>query len=359
MASVRPPQPPREQTCPVCGSKLALGTLYCESCGTDLSRSGALFSTDVKPITSYRRRRRAVPRPLRYALLGVAVIVVLMALGSVPAVSARVPVLGALGQTVQRSVDWGRALLGGAPAVEAQAEALSLLVVRSDPGGAQVYLDDQYLGTTPMSADVPPGTHEVRISGTGYPPITKTIELREGPLVVSVTLGLMEEPGAPAQSFYPTDRPAPPVQTARPPLPAPPQSQTRTPLAVGARAPGFALKDRLGVIFKLESFRGRTVAMLFVWTLDDAAEQAIRELDARVRRASPHAAGVVIVMRPDRAGVRNLLATSNVHLPVLFGTTEVGRSYQVPTGVNVLYLVSERGVIERRQIGTIKPPALR
>ncbi len=48
-------------------------------------------------------------------------------------------------------------------------EQKAALFVRSDPSGARVYLNMQYLGTTPLkSRSLPAGTHRLRISKQGY-----------------------------------------------------------------------------------------------------------------------------------------------------------------------------------------------
>lgn len=355
MRDLRSPAPRHEQTCPVCGAQLAAGALYCEACGTDLSRSGALFSTNVKPV-SLRRSRKVSPRLGQVAKIAagaVAGVAVLTALGSVPAVSARVPVLGTLGYTVQR-------LLGTAPRSNApdpgQIEEGSLMVVRSSPPGARVYLDDQYVGTTPMSREnVSLGTHQVRISRDGYLPVSRTIEVGEGPLALEVSLRWTIDTDA--ETSYPSTRtPAPPQGTVRPlPTVRPPLGERRPPLAAGTAAPAFVLKDRFGVLHKLESFRGHKTGVLFVWALDDDARRAIVELDMRVQRSKGTLAGAVVIMQTDRGAVRTFVAGLQARVPILIGTQRVAQQYQVTTGVDTLYVISERGVVLRSQTGVIRP----
>jgi len=357
MRDLRSPAPKRDQTCPVCGSQLAAGALYCEACGTDLSRSGALFSSGIKPVSSLRRSRKVGPQAARAIKVAAGVaagVALLVALGSVPAVGARVPVLGTLGHTVQR-------LFGVAPGATApgagQMEEGSLLVVRSNPPGAQVYLDDLYVGTTPMSREgVLPGTHRVRINREGYQPVARTVEVGDGPIALDVTLRWTIDMGDAETTDPSTQTPAPRPQTVRPPAPTVrPPVERRTPLAAGTAAPAFVLKDRFGVLHKLDSFRGRKTAVLFVWVLDDDARRAAMELDARVQRSKGTFNGVIVMMQTDRAAVRNFVAGLQVRVPILFGTQRVAQQYQVTTGVDTLYLVSERGVILRSQTGRIRP----
>lgn len=345
---LRAPGPTKEQNCPICGSHLVAGALYCEACGTDLSRSGALFSTGVRPVSLPRHRKSL--RLLKPVVAVAAALIVLAGLGAVPAVSARVPVLGTL---YAHTVGWGLGRLGnesGAPSPAAQGDT-TFLLVRSTPTGAQVHVNDQQVGTTPLTIDLRPGTYRVRISREGYPSVSKTIEVRDIPVTMDVSLltGALETPEALA--------PQAPTPAPRSPLPAPPRPTVpRPPLAAGTKAPALVLKDRFGIIHRLEP--GHKTAVLFIWTLDDDAQQAIRELDGRVRKSGGKAAGFVVLMQADRVSVRSFIATWGLKVPLLFGTTQVADQYHVARGVDTLYLVSERGTIERVQKGTIRPSTI-
>jgi hypothetical protein len=94
-----------------------------------------------------------------------------------------------------------------------------------------------------------------------------------------------------------------------------------------------------------------------VWNLDEDTQQSIRELDARVRRAPTRFNGIVVMMTPDRARLRSFLLGTQMKIPFLIGGPEVVRPYQLTADVNVLYLVSERGTIERAQSGSVWPAA--
>jgi len=346
---VHPPGPAKEQNCPICGSRLAAGALYCEACGTDLSRSGALFSTGVRPVSLPRHRRSF--RQLKPVAAVAAAVIALAGLGGVPAVSARVPLLGTL---YDHTVGWGMDRLGNAPHVTAPAAAqgeTTFLLVRSTPTGASVLVNEQQVGTTPLTIDLQPGTYRVRVTREGYPSVSRTIEVRDVPVTMDVSLltGELETPNAPA--------PPTPAPAFRPTLPAPPRpTAVRPPLATGTKAPALVLKDRFGVIHRLEA--GRKTAILFVWTLDDEARQAIRELDGRVRKSGGRVDGFVVLMQADRVSVRSFIATWGLKVPLLFGTTQAASQYRVTPGVNMLYLVSERGTIERVQKRTIDPAAV-
>ncbi len=50
----------------------------------------------------------------------------------------------------------------------------------SDPAEAQLYVDDEYLGTTPMDLEVLPGDRAIRIERDTFAPYTETIRLADG-----------------------------------------------------------------------------------------------------------------------------------------------------------------------------------
>jgi hypothetical protein len=338
---LRPATPIREQDCPFCGHKLPANALYCEACGTDLARATAAFSTGIKPMKKLPRTHKVLKQVKPVAAVA-GVIALVVGLGSVPAVSARVPMLGAL---YTQTVGWGKGLFGrtAAPATIA---ATSLVFVRSYPTGAQVQVNDQNAGTTPLSIELQPGSYRLTIWREGYPAATRTIEVQDIPVTVEVSL-LGTEVQTPQEA---------PVQQA-PPRATPRPVKPRPLLAVGAHAPPLALKDRLGVLYSMESSGSHKTALLFVWTLDEDTQQAVRELDARVRRAPSRFKGIVVMMTPERARVRSFLLAGQMKVPLLFGTPEVARLYQLTPNVNTLYIVSERGTIERVQSGSVWPAA--
>lgn len=60
------------------------------------------------------------------------------------------------------------------------APAGPVLVVDSDVAGASVFVDRQYLGTTPLrSSDVAPGSHQLNASASGEDGLAQTIEIGE------------------------------------------------------------------------------------------------------------------------------------------------------------------------------------
>ena len=148
---------------------------------------------------------------------------------------------------------------------------------------------------------------------------THTVIETDGPvsLVVSLLTGKAEspsasrapqasEPQAPApQTPQPSQAPQPKPTVPSRPRPTP----ARPPLAAGTKAPTVTLKDRLGVIHRLEIGRGHKTVVLFVWTLNDETRQLIRDLDGRVRKSGGRVAALVILMRPDRVAMRTLSTT--------------------------------------------------
>lgn len=337
---LRPAGPVREQDCPFCGNKLPANALYCEACGTDLARAAATFSTGIKPMKKLPRTHK-LARQAKPVAAVVGALALVVAIGSVPAVSARVPMLGAL---YTQTVSWGKGLLGRRPAQSVAAAGI-LVFVRSVPTDAQVQVNDQPAGTTPLSIELQPGSYRLTISRDGYPSATRTIVVEDIPVTVEVSLLGEEAPSPPAQAQQ-AARPAPPRPVKPRPL-----------LAVGTAAPPLSLKDRLGVLHYPALSGPRKTALLFVWSLDEDTQQAIRELDARVRRAPTRFNGIVVIMTPDRARIRSFLLGTQMKIPFLIGGPELVRPYQLTPNVNALYLVSERGTIERVQSGTIWPAA--
>ncbi len=337
---LRPATPIREQDCPLCGNKLPANALYCEACGTDLARAAATFSTGVKPMKKLPRPHKLAKQAKPVAAVAVALALV-AGLGSVPAVSARVPMLGAL---YTSTVSWGRGLLGRTPAHSVAAAGM-LVFVRSYPTAALVQVNDQPAGTTPLSIELQPGSYRLTISRDGYPSATRTIVVEDIPVTVEVFL-------------LGAEAPSPQVQVQQAARPAPPRPVGPLPLlTVGTAAPALSLKDRLGVIHSPALSGPRKTALLFVWSLDEDTQQAIRELDARVRRAPTRFNGIVVMMTPERARIRSFLLGTQMKLPFLIGGPELVRPYQLTLDLNVLYIVSERGTIERSQSGSIWPAA--
>lgn len=73
-----------------------------------------------------------------------------------------------------------------APAPEpAPAEApieLGTLRIETDVPGAQVFIDRQFVGTTPLTANnVKPGTHQLNLTAAGFDGIAQTIDVEPGP----------------------------------------------------------------------------------------------------------------------------------------------------------------------------------
>jgi len=216
------------------------------------------------------------------------------------------------------------------------------LTILSDPAGAEAVLDAAAAGITPVTLkNVVPGQHQVSLQRNGYQQISRTFNVAAGE---SVTVSLILNPTA-----KPTVRAA--VHPARPRASAAPPIRRRKPLEVGARAPHFALKDRVGIIYRLNDLRGQRVAILFVWRLDAQARGAIKNLDMRARRGTAPYTPVIIAVIPDRVAIRHLITVDQIRIPILLGNDHVAESYGVTQGVHVLYVLSEQGIVVRRQTG--------
>lgn len=407
--------PARVQTCPICGNYLPAGALRCEMCGTDVSTASVLLTSTVKPLAKTSSRWRVARRILTVLGALLAVLIVVTWLGRVPVVTARVPVIRTLSKSIQGTithvVKWGRHQVAGitgqkpqrpataqprpapkpavtptspvpqpgsqpatpqgppitadpkptaadpsrplvagvlrdrpesGPATPTNSPGELYLAVRTNPPGAQVHLNATKVGTTPVTIkNVKPGTYQLKITRAGYVPVSKTVKVEDDPLTVELTL----------KAAPPTVRAAAPAPPSRP---ATTQTGGRRPLAIGEQAPEIALKDRMGVIYGLGNERGRKTVVLFVWNVEDpVARTAIKSLDAR-SRSNAGLVPIVVVLQPDRLAIRNLISAAQLRIPLLFGSEQIARTYGVPQDAMVMYLISERGVVERRQLTEIR-----
>jgi len=66
---------------------------------------------------------------------------------------------------------------------EAQREAAGLLVVESDPAGADVYIDGNFNGLTPRRKAVQPGEYQIRVAKAGSGEFTETVDVGIGETV--------------------------------------------------------------------------------------------------------------------------------------------------------------------------------
>lgn len=341
--------PKTQQVCPMCHAQLPTGVLYCDACGTDLSRAGVLFSTSVRPVS---HRAGPAARLRRSAAIGgavLALIVLLAGLGSIPQVSARVPVIGTITAPIRgaitQAVEWGNQLVGRErapapvqdppiptiPGVDAPPVAVTpYLVINSSPDVADVYLNGSLVGQTPLTLySLQSGRYTVKVARRGYTSMSRRVELKPN---VGMTVTLQMKPAeAPKPSAAP--RPA-----------AGPKPSAQQPS--GGLAPGFTLKDRRGVIYRLSDFRGRRLTLLMIWNLDGEAEQLIRSLQARTGGRD----AVVIMIRPNRLALRRFIDTERITVPVLLANPDVAAEYRVPEDVAVLFTISDQGRILNRQI---------
>ena len=62
----------------------------------------------------------------------------------------------------------------------AQAPVLAELAVLADPDGAEVVVDGELMGRSPVTLTLPVGAHEIALRAAGYLPLTETLTLRPG-----------------------------------------------------------------------------------------------------------------------------------------------------------------------------------
>ena len=74
-----------------------------------------------------------------------------------------------------------------APAPAVTAPELGTLRIEADVPNAQVFLDRQFIGNAPVTAEkVKPGTHTLNVSAEGFDSIAQTIDVEPGPRDVAI-----------------------------------------------------------------------------------------------------------------------------------------------------------------------------
>lgn len=152
---------------------------------------------------------------------------------SVPQVEQKIAVCeDSLGH-VQAAVDWYEKFLAHVPeklAAQGEEAKKRVAILQTMPGkvhfestpvGATVTIDGKpQTGVTPLDVDLAPGTHDVKLTETGWLPASKSVDVAFAS-TQTVTVALEAEPP-----------PAPPVALAPPPpvapAPAPPPAEVRS-----------------------------------------------------------------------------------------------------------------------------------
>jgi hypothetical protein len=74
-----------------------------------------------------------------------------------------------------------------APAPAESAPELGTLRIEADVPNAQVFIDRQFIGTAPLTAEnIKPGTHQLNVSAEGFEGIVQTIDVEPGPRDVAI-----------------------------------------------------------------------------------------------------------------------------------------------------------------------------
>ncbi len=102
-----------------------------------------------------------------------------------------------------------------APAAQAQAS----LIVDSTPPGADIEVDGGFVGNTPSTVDVAPGSHEIAVKKKGFVDWSRKLNVTGGSIHLNADLEAVPL-AAPAPA--PTSAPAPAPVSAPAPTPAPP-----------------------------------------------------------------------------------------------------------------------------------------
>ena len=100
---------------------------------------------------------------------------------SAPAASAPETKPGTTAPRAPRRAAAAPATEAPAPVVESALE-LGTLRIEADVPNAQVFLDRQFIGTAPVTAEgVKPGTHQLNVSAEGFEGVARTIDVEPGP----------------------------------------------------------------------------------------------------------------------------------------------------------------------------------
>jgi hypothetical protein len=99
-----------------------------------------------------------------------------------------------------------------APAAIAQAS----VVVESTPPGADIEVDGAFVGNTPSTVSVPPGSHQISVKKKGFADWTKTLNVTGGNVHLSAELEVAA-PSAPDAAAAPAQAPLPAPATVPPP----------------------------------------------------------------------------------------------------------------------------------------------
>jgi serine/threonine-protein kinase len=156
----------------------------------------------------------------------------------------------------------------------APAPTRAALQVSSDPPGAQVFLDGQARGATPLHlADLEPRRYALRLAKAGYAPAELSLELPAGaPVPLSFSLQREEVPGAPAHAAL-----------------VPPRPLQTDPAAYPFAARRMRLEGQVEATFTVDA-DGRTSGIQIVHSagglLDDAVVEAVRHFRYEPARRS-------------------------------------------------------------------------
>lgn len=355
---------PIHYPCPMCGNPVSATAVHCPSCATDLTRAGAVFSSSGASSQPRPRRRRTrilplaiglavaagalatVGRPwiVQFAEPGMTVLRTMIKGGSgkspvktaaparpaSPAKKAAPPAAAPVQTPVQ--------VTPATPAPVPRA-ATGTFAITSTPAGAEIQIDGVRKGSTPLTVSgLTARSYKIRVARQGYRTVSRTVRLEAGQ-VVAVRVKLSLQPSTVATAKTVKTAPARPVEAGL--------------LDVGRPAPELRAKDRVGIIFRVADFRGRKLVLLFVQNLDAEAQRLVRDVN------TAHGGGprgvMVVVLRPDRVVIREFIQSSQIQVPLLFGTQTMAQAYGVGSQRAALYLISEDGRIVLRQAGKVNP----
>ncbi|HXR40018.1 MAG TPA: PEGA domain-containing protein [Terracidiphilus sp.] len=113
------------------------------------------------------------------------------------------------------------------PAAPPAAPVQASLVIDSTPSSADIEIDGAFIGNTPSTVAVSPGSHQIAVKKKGFTDWTKTLNVTGGTVHLNADLDQLQAPGT-APTTTPAPVPAPAPTPAPPPTEAPRPGSTPT-----------------------------------------------------------------------------------------------------------------------------------
>ena len=140
---------------------------------------GALFLVVAGSLTWYSNRRRTAVSETSSPAVAPAPPAAIVT--PPPPAAAAEPAAGTPAAAPARSARRAAAPKEAAPPADPAAAAMATLHIASDVTGAQVFIDRNFIGVTPLtSPEIAPGSHRINIVAPGFESIAENVEIEAG-----------------------------------------------------------------------------------------------------------------------------------------------------------------------------------